>query len=101
MSYPFTAEFKQSVDRSSTAWMRYCEAVHLAKRYLKIERDHAREGANTARTRAVSWINDFLDKVASKRGKASAEELRTATRSVISNERPGLMKVLDTDLTPP
>ena len=101
MSYRFTEEFKSSVDRYSTEWMRYCEAVHLAKRYLKIERTHAREGANTAKTKAVSWINDFFDKVQTKRGKESAEELRNTTRSVLSNERAGLLLVLDTDSTPP
>ena len=37
-TYPYTDAWKATVDKSGEEWRAYCEALHLLKRYLTVEK---------------------------------------------------------------
>ena len=44
-TYPYTDAWKASVDKSGEEWRSYCEALHLVKRFLFIEKNEDRSSA--------------------------------------------------------
>lgn len=80
MDYPYTQEWKDSVDKLSQDWLHYCECVDLCKQFLKTIKTQGKKKADAN-------LLSFVSMVVKHRGADAADRLRNDFKRVFKNER--------------
>lgn len=80
MSYPFTQQWKDEVNKVSEEWRHYCECFNLAKRFLVTIKTQGKKSADI-------FLLTYLTGVGKKRGARAENKLKQDIKLVFEHEK--------------